>query len=109
MKNKKAALIAGGVLILIFGIYRIVNVRDMSGDEIHEYAIMQFDSSFLPQYTDWEDRNIKCNREEIFEQKMYKFTSIDLIEYECSNGLVVVYRFNRGFGRSVMLADWHPR
>ena len=108
MKNKKEIMIGVFIGILISGIYLIFKEPRMSEEETRKYVIAHFDNSFLAQYPDLKDRNIKCNKEEIFEKKLYTFVSVDYIEYHCTNGNAIVYRFDKGLGRSVMLADWHP-
>jgi len=68
-----------------------------------------YEKYFVPEYSARIGADILCDSERIFSKKEFKFHSIDRIEYLCSNGTAVVYRFYKNIGRDVMLANWHQR
>jgi len=90
------------LLVVVLGLKR-EDVRDVGA-----YVSEQYDDVFLRDYPNPLAHNIQCDKGLIISNKSYYFKSADYIEYYCSNGKIIVYRFEKSIGRSVMLADWRP-
>ena len=48
----------------------------------------------------------QCSKKNLINKKQYQIRNRDYVTFFCDNGKVVVYRFEKGLGRSAMLSKW---
>ena len=68
-----------------------------------------FQTAVFPKYRNDLGNDIECDIEKILKEKSYRFKNNDYVQYECENGTMIVYRFEKGIGRSVLLTRWEKR
>jgi len=71
-----------------------------------EKLVSDYYEIFLKEHGDSVPEIYRCDRKNIIDEKRYQIKNRDYVTFFCRNGKFVVYRFEKGFGRSVMLSDW---
>ena len=106
MKLLKKICIAAIIIIYHRGILEAGDLVLMELQDKEVVAQHLYKTHFEEQYKERIGKDILCDYDAIFTNEDYVYTSPDYVEYYCENGKAVVYLFEKGFGRYVMLASW---
>ena len=71
-----------------------------------ENLVNDYYDAFLNEHGALVPLKYHCNKQKIINEKQYQIKNRDYVTFFCDNGKAIVYRFEKGFGRSVVLSDW---